>query len=131
MSGTASVEDNGATIRLVGNVWKKIDFPYAITPDTVLEFDFSSSAQGEIHAIGLDNNLSYSAGFSFRVYGTQRWGIGDFATYPGSGVTHYTIPIGQYYTGEMQYLFFAMDHDVSGPTGESRFSNVRVRESGG
>ena len=28
----------------------------------------------------------------------------------------------------MNYLFFVMDHDVSSPTGESRFSNIRVYE---
>jgi hypothetical protein len=36
--------------------------------------------------------------------------------------------VGNFYTGDMQYLFFAMDHDVSNPTGNSVFSNIKVYE---
>jgi len=124
-AGSATLEDNDATLRLTGNRWKKITFPYNITPDTVLEFDFRSAQQGEIHAIGLDDNNSLSADKTFRLYGTQPWGLGDYATYDGSGQsTYYRIPVGQYYTGAMQYLFFVNDHDVSNPTGEGVFSNI-------
>ncbi|MCP5215640.1 MAG: hypothetical protein H6995_11600 [Pseudomonadales bacterium] len=45
----------------------------------------------------------------------------------GGTTKHYVIPVGQFYRGVMQYLFFAMDHDI-GATGESVFSNVRVYE---
>lgn len=129
---TASVADGGSTLHLTGNAWKKIDFPYAITPNTILEFDFKSSAQGEIHGIGFDTDLSLSERRAFQLYGTQewRWGISDFADYGSDapGWKHYEIPVGQFYTGSFQHLFFAMDHDVSNPTGESYFANVRVYE---
>ena len=36
--------------------------------------------------------------------------------------------MGQYYTGAFSYLFFANDHDVSSPTGESYFSNIEIYE---
>jgi hypothetical protein len=63
------------------------------------------------------------------VYGIQIWGNQDFHTYPGGGgVQHYRIQVGNYYTGDMQYLFFAMDHDVGTPTGDSVFSNIQVYE---
>ncbi len=131
-TGTATLEDNGTTIHLTGNRWKKIGFPYNITPDTMLEFDYRSAQQGEIHGIGLDNDNSLSADKTFRLHGTQQWGLNQYATYDGSGQsTHYRIPVGQYYTGPMQYLFFANDHDVSNPTGESVFSNSRVYEDTG
>ncbi len=115
------------TLYLQGNRWQKIDFPYTVTANTVLEFDFSSGSEGEIHAIGFDTDDSLSSTWTFKVYGTQNWGNLDFDNY-GSGVKHYVIPVGQYYTGSMNYLFFIMDHDVSSPTGESRFSNVKVYE---
>ncbi|MCP4255315.1 MAG: S8 family serine peptidase, partial [Candidatus Scalindua sp.] len=38
-SPTVTIEDGGATLRIVGNSWKSIDFPYTITSNTVLEFD--------------------------------------------------------------------------------------------
>jgi YD repeat-containing protein len=51
-----TIEDDGATLHLVGNGWKKIPFPYSVTADTVLEFDFKSGSQAEIHAIGFDDD---------------------------------------------------------------------------
>jgi hypothetical protein len=127
--GEVSVEDRGATLHITGNRWKQIRFPYEITPDTVLEFEFSSSYQGEIHGIGFDRDLKLSSEFAFQVYGTQRWGNRNTGLYAGNGRKQtFVIPVGQYYTGPMQYLFFAMDHDKANPRGESRFSNIRVYE---
>jgi hypothetical protein len=51
-----NIEDNGATLHITGNGWKKIEFPYPLSPNTVIEFDFRSSVQGEIHSIGFDND---------------------------------------------------------------------------
>ncbi|OMH39304.1 putative Ig domain-containing protein [Motiliproteus sp. MSK22-1] len=127
LNGTATVEDNGNRLRLQGNSWKQIPFPYSVTADTVLEFDFQSSAQGEIHGIGLDNDRGHSINRTFQLYGTQNWGIQDHHNYSG-GSQHYRIKVGDFFTGHMQYLFFTMDHDISNPTGESVFSNIRVYE---
>jgi hypothetical protein len=129
VDSVVSVEDGGASLRVVGNGWKKVDLPTVVTPDTVLEFDFASSSRGEVHGIGFDTDLNPSANWTFRVYGSQNWGLGQFASYVGPGVMHYTIPVGQYFTGTFPYLVFAMDHDVSSPSGESWFSNVRVYEA--
>ena len=129
VSGNVTVEDNGASLRVTGNLWKKVNLPYTITPNTVLEFDFRSSAQGEIHGIGFDIDNSISSDRTFKLYGTQVWGIAAYDDYAGGGqTTHYRIPVGQYYTGDVQNLFFANDHDVSNPTAESVFSNIRVYE---
>ena len=127
-SGVAEVQNVGASLYMKGNLWKKVDFPYTVTPNTVLEFDFSSAVQGEIHGIGFDNDLTISSDKTFKIYGTQAWGLSNFATYSGSGITHYSIPVGQFYTGNFNYLFFVNDHDVSNPTGEELFSNINVHE---
>ena len=47
----------------------------------------------------------------------------------GEGSTHDAIPVGQFYTGAMQYLFFVMDHDRGAQNGESRFSNIQIYEN--
>lgn len=126
--GTVSIEDDGATLKLTGNRWRAANFDYTITPSTVIEFEFKSSAKGEIHGLGLDSNLSLSSATTFNFFGTQRYGLQDY-TYTGSGeYEHFSVPIGLYYTGNIHYLFFAMDHDVSRPSGESYFHNVRVVE---
>ncbi len=128
-TGTVEILHDGATLSLTGNLWKKISFPYEVTHNTVIEFDFSSNARGEVHGIGFDTNNSISQGYTFQVYGSQRWGIQDYRNYEPPGVVHYKIPIGAFYTGSFPYLFFAMDHDVSGPTGQSTFSNVKIYEA--
>jgi hypothetical protein len=128
-SGTVSLGGGGASLHLTGNRWKKIDFPYTVTSNTVLEFDFTSSSEGQIHGIGFDSNTSISSSLTFQLAGTQSWGIGDFATAKTGATTHYVIPVGQFYTGKATVLFFANDDDIANPLAESIFSNVRVYES--
>lgn len=127
-TGTVEIRDAGLSLFLEGNRWQKIVFPYTVTVDTVIEFDFQSTVQGEIHGLGFDDDLTISQNRSFKVYGTQNWGIADFATYTGNGITHFTIPVGQFYTGTFQYLFF-MNDDDSNQTGNSLYSNINVYEN--
>ena len=111
---TVIIEDSGDTLRLEGNGWRKINLPYTITADTVLEFDFKSTEEGEIHAIGFDVDDVVSYQHFFELYGTQDWGIDAFQTY-GDGTPgewqHYRIEVGQFFTGQMDYLTFGQDQD--------------------
>ncbi len=131
VTGPVTVEDGGTTLHLEGNRWKQINLSHDVVPETVLEFDFKSISQGELQGVGLDEDLDYSADRTFQLYGTQSWGIQDFNNYAGSAPNykHYQIPVGQYFTGPMNYLFFANDHDVANPTGDSFFSKVRLYET--
>jgi hypothetical protein len=128
--GTVTVEDGGNTLRLVGDRWVKIDLPYVVTRNTVLEFDFYSSRLGDIHGIGFDNDLKPSADLTFKLLGTEAWGIPTYAADSGSTTQpkRFVIPVGEHYQGTFKYLFFAMDHDVKKPNAESVFSNVRIYE---
>jgi hypothetical protein len=129
IEGVVTIEDDGATLSITGNTWRQINFPYDITSETILQFDFTSSSQGEAHAIGFDDDLSQNRIFAFQLYGTENWGIQDANVYSGEGSSQrIVIPIGQFYTGPREYLFFVMNHDVSNPQAESRFSNVNVYE---
>ncbi len=127
---TVAIEDDGATLHLTGNTWKKIDFPYQVSSSTMLEFDFKSPVQGEIHGIGFDDDNHYSNNRFIRLYGTDV-ASGDFDIYATSapGWKHYRIPIGLYFTGPMTYLTFINDQDVSSPTAESYFSNITVYDA--
>lgn len=51
-----SVEDAGATLHVLGDTRKKIAFPYTVTKNTTIELDFKSSAQGNVHGIGMDDD---------------------------------------------------------------------------
>ncbi len=122
-----AVEEDGTQLHISGNGWKRIDLPYNITKDTVLEFDFMSSAEGEVQGIGFDNDDGLSADTTFKLFGTQPWGRGEFNDYEsGDGWKHYRIPVGSYFTGEFDHLVFANDHDVANASSESLFRNLRV-----
>ncbi|WNJ18993.1 M43 family zinc metalloprotease [Pontibacter sp. G13] len=123
-----SIQDGGATLFLEDNTWKYISYPYTVTANTVIEFDFQSTSQGEIHGVAFDNNNSISSNYSFRVYGTQNWGIGNYDNYSGSGWTTYTIPVGSFYTGSFDRLAFIADHDASPSNGNAYFRNVKIYE---
>lgn len=130
-SGTAIIQDNQRTIQVANNAWKAIPFSYTLTPNTRLEFDFKANSQGEEHSIGFDNNLRITGRYRFELYGTQNQAgiIRDFDNYNGSGsYKRYSIPVGQYYTGAMSYLFFLMDNDRNPSVGDSYFSNITVYE---
>ena len=129
VSGTATVLEDGAKLELVGNAWKAIDIDYTVTANTVIEFDFSSNTQGEIHGFAFDDNDNHLDIIrTFKLYGTQNFGITDFNNYAGDGGdTHYIIPVGQYYTGVFDRLGFIMDDDAAA-AGQSVFSNISIYE---
>jgi len=127
--GTVEVSSDGSSLTLTGNRWQSINLNYALTTNTVLEFNFESNQQGEVHGIGLAPNSNIDASRTFKLYGTQAWGIQDFNNYSGgAGIQTYSIPVGQFYTGDVNHLFFIMDHDVTSPSGHSEFSNIRIFE---
>jgi len=125
--GTYTIVEDGAGMMITGNAWKYISYDYVVTSETVIEFDFKSTVEGEIHGIGIDNNNSYSAGQVFNLYGTSSWGINDFTTYSGSGeYEHFVIPVGQYLAGNYNRITFAADHDANPHNGNSFFKNVKI-----
>ncbi|RZV49400.1 MAG: hypothetical protein EX270_12715, partial [Pseudomonadales bacterium] len=129
-TGSVTVLDGGAGIRLQGNRVRAFQFPYVVTPSTRMSFSFSSSVQGELHSIGLDADLWTSSGQLFQLYGTQWMGLQNFRNYVPGAARQYDIPIGEFFTGPMNYVVLIMDHDVLVPTGESIFRDVRVYEAG-
>ncbi|MEM0999213.1 MAG: T9SS type A sorting domain-containing protein [Bacteroidota bacterium] len=126
--GTHAVQSGGTTLFMQNNAWKSISLNYNVTASTVIEFDFRSTSQGEIHGIGFDNDNGISSGFTFRVYGTQAWGIGNYDNYSGTAWQSYTIPVGSFYTGSFNRLTFTCDNDAAPTSGNAYFRNVKIYE---
>ena len=124
--GNSSVSSNGASLTLTNNTWKEIALNYTVTANTVIEFQFSSTSQGEIHGIGFEDDGTLTSSRYFKVHGTQNYGITNFDNYT-SGTQTYTIPVGSSYTGSMDRLVFINDNDA-GSGNTSTFSNVRIYE---
>ncbi|MBK8655693.1 MAG: T9SS type A sorting domain-containing protein [Haliscomenobacter sp.] len=130
-AGKATVLDAGRTLLIENNAWKMMPIPYEIKPTTVLAFDFRSTRQGEIHGIGFDNDLYISSQLTFQLYGNQAWGLQNYRNYDGRGNwKSYVIPVGKFYTGKVNYLFFAADHDIAPANGDAYFRYVRIYEEG-
>lgn len=128
-----SFSANPSEIQIEGNGWKKIALEngYRITPETLLEFEFQSNAEGEIHGIGFDtdNNITGSGIHRFQLFGTETNGQQKFNNYNLSqGWKSYQIPVGQFFTGDFNYLTLVNDRDVDNPTAESGFRNIKLYE---
>lgn len=127
--GSATVLGNGNILQLDNNAWKAINLDYTVTANTVISFDFGSYTEGEIHGIGFDNNSSISSNRTFKLFGTQNWGLNSYDNYNNVGNwTSYTIPVGQFYQGDFTKFFFVMDHDSNPGNGDSYFSNIEIYE---
>lgn len=126
-AGDFTVQDAGATLLLENNTWKFISFPYTVTASTVIDFEFRSTSEGEIHGIGFDNDNSISSDRTFKVHGSQDWGFTNYDNYSGTTWVAYSIPVGSFYTGSFDRLFFTNDND-GGTGNDSYFRNVVVRE---
>ena len=128
-AGTVSLIAGGEGILLENNAWKAIEIDYEMTPDTWVSFWFRSTKRGEVHGIGMDDNEVLSSNRTFKLYGTQGWGLGEFNTYTGEGNwQHFQIPLGQFYAVQARYLFFTADHDVGTRDGNSYFRDVVITE---
>ncbi len=108
------------------NTWKYIPLNYTVTTNTVIEFEFSSGTQGEIHGIGFENDDTLTQTQYFKVHGIQNYGVTNYDNYT-SGTTTYVIPIGDFYTGVMDKLVLINDNDASSGN-NSTFSNVKIYE---
>ena len=106
-----TILDGGATIRLDNNTWRQTTTTFDITADTILEFTFDSTVQGEIHGVLFDDDASVSEDQAFKLWGTQPWAIGGF-DYSGSGQQQFSIPIGTYFTGSNLRLVLVNDDDA-------------------
>ena len=101
------------------------------TPQTVLSFEFRADRIGDLHGIGVDDDLQLSSNRWFNLLGTQPFfGNRDFddAYQLGDDWHAYEIPLGEYFDGLARYLTLGNDHDVDTPTANSWFRNMRLYE---
>ncbi len=133
--GEAYIQDAGQTLMIVENAWKSIMFGYNVTSNTILDFDFKSTAEGEIHGIGLDDNDSRTDSDNriFQLFGTQPLGVQTYNDYAiADNWKSYSIPLGTFTnnTGGRNRLFFVGDDDDAPVDANSFFRSVKIYEDG-
>ncbi len=133
-AGTAETSEDGTTLYITNNARKSISYSYSITPNTVLAFEFRTDLAGDTHAIaiGMDDDNILDENKTFTLLGGSNYpnAFDDFNNYTGNGYVEYLIPIGQFYTGSMDRIFF-ISEDITQPNdSHSYFRNIRVFENG-
>ncbi len=126
------VTRDGAAIILSGNSWRRTVRTYDITKKTVLEFEFLSTYEGELHAIGFDENQKPGdKPRFFQFFGDGDWpgngAVRDFdQKYTGDGkFQKFVIEVGRYYNGkDMSLVVVSSGHKRTNGT----FRNVRLVE---
>ncbi len=129
-----SVTEDGEAVTITNNSWKKLSFDYAVTDNTMLEFDFKSTNTGEIQGLMFetDNSLNYRIEKMFQVAGSQDQNyVGLDLSYSGNGDWEsFNVNAGDYYSGDINYLVFANDDDASNSANAS-FRNIKIYEGDG
>lgn len=128
--GSDIVLDNGRKIRLMGQTWKALPIRYEVTSNTVLECVFSSTRQGGVHAIGLDNQRKgMKEQMMFQLYGSNPSRANrEYMNYSRFAPAErgYRIPIGRYYTGRFSFLVVGSSDGTQ--SGDSTFRDVVLHE---
>jgi len=128
-NGTYQLQNANSELVISNNAWKYVDLNYTVTPNTVIEFDFASTLEGEIHGIAFESDNNLSSNVIFKVHGTQNYGITTFDNYPNNGQwVNYSINVGSFYTGTSDRLVFIADHDGGARNGNSLYRNVVIFE---
>ena len=134
-NSTFAISDNFQEIEIQGNSWKKLAFDYAITDKTILEFEFQSDIRGEIQGIGFDTDDKFGSSddkkLLFQLEGSQTVGVSNFKdNVTGQGWKTYQITVGDYFSGNVNYLTFVNDHDKGEKNAASKYRNLRLYEEG-
>ncbi|WP_425236616.1 hypothetical protein [Ulvibacterium sp.] len=132
-AGSFEIQDNGNTIKIDGDAWKKTELNYSVTENTILEFDVRIVGLGEIHGILFDNDNAignFDRTRMFQVAGSQNWGLSDFQNYTGTDWVSFRIPVGDFFTGDFTYLVFVANKDNDPDTQQSFYRNIRLFENG-
>ncbi len=130
----ASISSDGTAFNMVGNTWKSLFFDYSVTPNTVVELELNITAGGEVQGFGFDNDhlSGNNKGNFFGLYNSHelsdRWTEEIKYNLEESGWQHFKIPVGHYYTGNMDRLVFINDQDIANPTASSSYRNIRIYE---
>jgi hypothetical protein len=129
LSGPTTISTDGRTATLTGNSWKCVEVDFAITPYTVLEFDFATAHPGEYHEVRLLSGEDYYTSTTNWIYGLcgSQTGIRNYTG--GGAVQRYALPIGQSLAGDhARRLVMVNDNDANLPGVTSSYGNFRLRD---
>lgn len=130
--GAYEIQDDGDTLRLTNNTWKYVSADISITSQAKISFEFKSTSEGEIHAIGFETDGNEDQSRFVTLDGTQNWGV-SYGTYQtGDGWVKYEFNIDAQTVlagTDISRIVFVNDDD-SDSDGVSQFRNVTISNAG-
>jgi hypothetical protein len=134
-NGSFGIFNANSEIELTGNSWKKVNFSYNITANTIVTFDFfcNSTSQGDIHGLQFANDdTTVDATKAVQVWGTEtNWAaIQSSYTTPGAWQTK-AVSLASLAGTSFTRLVFIGDDDLNGGDQISRFGDVVFSEASG
>jgi hypothetical protein len=70
-TGSVDVSLDGSTLELSGNLWRGIAIGYTFTSNTLLNFEFLSTSEGEIQGVAFENDNNVTSVRTFQLFGVQ------------------------------------------------------------
>jgi len=134
-NGDTIIAPDNSAVTMTGNNWKRLPLnpAYVVTPNTVLEVTINAQDTGEITGFGFEDNATIDDALRvFQLGGSANWSDGILVSQPyaasdvGNDVT-FTIHVGQYYTGSMDWLVFIADDDANSSC-DITFGNIAICE---
>jgi len=117
------------TVTLTGNNWQVFPVNTVLSEASILELTLNIEGAPEIVGLGFDTDAAPDSSSVIRFSGSQRWGI-DGEGFVDANTGFISFPIGQYITGQINYLIFALDNDDIAPdvnNDKAVFSSVTIR----
>ncbi len=124
----------GRAVRLTGDAWKYVPLYHTTQTATMLEVTVAASDSGELLAIVLDDDIDgTNTRRAFRLGGSDA-DDGELDTFSwrvqptdmaADGTATYRIPVGRYFTGEVNYLGFVAVDDTDA-SADVVFSDIRL-----
>lgn len=137
-SDSATYTTSGNQLTLTDNIWVAVDIgSLTLTSNMQLKFDFSSTVQGELQGIILDDDLIWNTSGNGYVFGERLWGTqtndplfneGVAGNDYTGGTQSFTLDLGALAGETVNYIAFVMDDDsVNASSSNSTFSNVSIQ----
>lgn len=128
ISNFLEISEDGLSAKMEGNQWKSVTLPapIEINAATNVDFDFYLEELTEYHGICFDDNLNDSdSKRCFVTANRDNWSQNNLSVKTDVGETkHYSIPVGTYFTGSVNFVAFVQDNDSGDNAGVSAFSNI-------
>jgi Ca2+-binding RTX toxin-like protein len=91
--------------------------------------DLTDTATGTIQNDDTSLAIAPTNEVIVKLSGNQNWGRNYNNYTTGEGWKAYTVNVGDYVTGNFNYLTLVNDHDVANPTANSQFRNLKIYEA--